>query len=255
MSRIDDSGLLPYEGGTVKAFGNAVRHMSHHRLSGDPSVSITLRRPKRVRRISLRVSQLDGRVTLTLPAGVSEREALDFAQEKADWIRGHLARQPERLKLALGDQLPIEGVVRTITQTTGRRVQLLAKEIALPDKVGNDIGPRLEAFLKELARDRLTEASDRHAESLGREFSRITIRDTRSRWGSCSSRGALMYSWRLILAPPDVLDYVAAHEVAHLQEMNHSPEFWAVVERLYGDYAAPRSWLRNNGSALHRFDF
>jgi predicted metal-dependent hydrolase len=90
---------------------------------------------------------------------------------------------------------------------------------------------------------------------LGRRFSRLSLRDTRSRWGSCSSRGGLSYSWRLILAPPDVLDYVAAHEVAHLAEMNHSPAFWALVARLCPGYQAPRGWLRREGAGLHRYRF
>jgi len=90
---------------------------------------------------------------------------------------------------------------------------------------------------------------------LGRSYARLSLRDTRSRWGSCTSDGGLMYSWRLIMAPPEVLDYVAAHEVAHLAQMNHSPAFWAEVTKIYGDYAAPRNWLRANGSTLHRYKF
>jgi predicted metal-dependent hydrolase len=90
---------------------------------------------------------------------------------------------------------------------------------------------------------------------LGRRYTRLTLRDTRSRWGSCSATGALSYSWRLILAPPRVLDYVAAHEVAHLAQMNHSPAFWAEVARLMPDYESPRAWLRREGSALHRYRF
>jgi predicted metal-dependent hydrolase len=109
--------------------------------------------------------------------------------------------------------------------------------------------------LKALARDRLTEASDRHAAALGRRYTRLTLRDTRSRWGSCSSAGALMYSWRLILAPPEVLDYVAAHEVAHLAQMNHSPAFWAEVARLCPSYPTHRTWLRRSGDTLHRYRF
>ena len=116
-------------------------------------------------------------------------------------------------------------------------------------------GKRLAGHLKALARARLAEASDHYAAKLGRPYSAITLRDTRSRWGSCTAEGRLMYSWRLILAPPEVLDYVVAHEVAHLAQMNHSPAFWAEVERLYGSYAAPRGWLRRQGSDLHRYRF
>ena len=94
-----------------------------------------------------------------------------------------------------------------------------------------------------------------HAARLGRRFGRVTLRDTRGRWGSCSAAGDLMFSWRLILAPDAVLDYVAAHEVAHLAEMNHSPRFWATLAGLTPEYAAPRDWLRRNGAGLMAYDF
>ncbi|MGB5557542.1 MAG: M48 family metallopeptidase, partial [Paracoccaceae bacterium] len=115
---------------------------------------------------------------------------------------------------------------------------------------------RIRAFLKLAARDRLNVAVDRYADLAGRRVSNITLRDTRSRWGSCTSDGRLMFSWRLIMAPPRVLDYVAAHEVAHLVEMNHSPAYWAVVRRIYPDYEVQRRWLRAHGQKLHavRFD-
>lgn len=226
--------------------------MPAHHLPGAPPVPLTLRRSARARRISLRISALDGRVTLTLPKGVSEAEALDFAKSKAGWIRGHLARQPDAVTVAPGAVLPVEGVARRLVVGTGRRVMLTGGEIAVPADAS---GRRLQAWLRELARDRLTAASDRYATALGRPYARITLRDTRSRWGSCSSTGGLMYSWRLILAPPEILHYVAAHEVAHLSEMNHSRAFWDTVERLYGPYAAPRAWLRREGGALHRYRF
>ena len=114
---------------------------------------------------------------------------------------------------------------------------------------------RVQAFLKAEARNDLAAASDRHAKALGRPFRKLTLRDTKSRWGSCSTQGDLMYSWRLVMAPPEVLDYVAAHEVAHLAEMNHSPAFWAVVERLFPNHAACRRWLRAHGQTLHQVSF
>ena len=107
----------------------------------------------------------------------------------------------------------------------------------------------------ELERDRILVPEATAPARLGRGYTRITLRDTRSRWGSCTSDGALMFSWRLILAAPEVLSYVAAHEVAHLAEMNHSPAFWRTVERLYGDYRPPRAWLRAEGGGLHRYRF
>ena len=112
---------------------------------------------------------------------------------------------------------------------------------------------RTAAFLKTLARDRLAAASDHYASQLGRKVTRITLRDTRSRWGSCAHDGALMYSWRLIMAPPHVLDYLAAHEVAHLVHMNHSDEFWALTHKLSKDTDSAEAWLKAHGASLHRY--
>ena len=105
------------------------------------------------------------------------------------------------------------------------------------------------------ARDDLAAASDFYAAEVGKTYSKISLRDTRSRWGSCSSKGVLMYSWRLIMAPTDVLRYVAAHEVAHLVEMNHSQAFWDVVADVMPDYQVHRKWLRTHGNTLHRVVF
>ncbi|WP_420586180.1 M48 family metallopeptidase [Ruegeria sp.] len=226
--------------------------MGDHALPGTPPVPLTLRKSARARRISLRISQLDGRVTLTYPQGVPEAEALSFARTKEEWIRQHLLDRPDPAVVQLGQTIPIEGVERRIVPATGRRVLLQGDEIAVPE--GSE-ARRLSRFLKELARDRLTGACDDYAAMLGRSYTSLTIRDTRSRWGSCSSAGGLMFSWRLILAPSETLHYVAAHEVAHLVEMNHSPAFWAQVERIFGDYHSQRRWLRENGAQLHQYRF
>ncbi len=228
--------------------------MGHHVLPGNPPVALILRRSARARRISLRVSGLDGRVTLTLPRGVAEREGLKFAEEKSAWLRRQLGSRPEEVAVRLGAALPLEGREMRIETGSGRAVRVAGEAILVPG-AAEAVPARLRAWLKTRARDRLAEASDRHAATLGRPYTRLTLRDTRSRWGSCSAQGGLMYSWRLILAPEDVLDYVAAHEVAHLAEMNHSPAFWATVARLLPGYAAPRRWLRENGAALHRYRF
>lgn len=225
-----------------------------HVLKGTPPIALLVRRSPRARRISLRVSRLDGRVTLTLPRGVTEREGLAFARSREDWIRGHLAGMPAPERIGEGTVIPVEGRDRRVIAGQGVAVRLHAEEIELP--LHRDAPERrLGAFLKAMARDRLSASADTYAARLGRGYSRLTLRDTRSRWGSCSARGALSFSWRLILAPPEVLDYVAAHEVAHLAEMNHSARFWARVEEIYGPYEAPRQWLRTHGETLHRFRF
>lgn len=223
-------------------------------LPGDPPIPLILRRSAQARRISLRISQLDGRVTLTLPKRLALREAMAFAQAKESWIRKHLAAREADVIVGLGAEVPVGGQMLRVVPCAGRQVQIGAQEIAVPGPEAR-VGKRLAAHLKELARDRLAGASDDYAALLGRAYSKLTLRDTRSRWGSCTSAGGLMYSWRLIMAPAQVLDYVAAHEVAHLAEMNHSPAFWAGVERIYGPYKEPRQWLRREGNALHRYKF
>ncbi|NSY37779.1 M48 family metallopeptidase [Leisingera sp. ANG59] len=226
--------------------------MAEHLLPGNPPVPLTLRRSGRARRISLRISSLDGRVTLTLPKGLPERTALAFAEEKADWIRANLEKHPDAVEAVFGAVLPIDGQDRVIAPAPGRRIQLEAGRVAVP---GPAPGRPLQRYLRELARNRLAEASDFYAARLGKGYSRLTLRDTRSRWGSCTADGGLMYSWRLILAPPAVLRYVAAHEVAHLQEMNHSQAFWDTVEHIHGRWQDQRAWLRENGASLHRYRF
>ena len=198
--------------------------MAEHVLAGEPPVHVTLRKSARARRISLRVSRLDGRVTLTLPRGVPEAEGLAFAREKAAWLRAHLADRPDDVPVTHGTLLPLQGHLLTVAPGQGRLPRIEGDRLLVPGPEGRT-GARIEGFLKAQARDALAHASDRYAAALGRSYTRITMRDTRSRWGSCSSRGGLMYSWRLIMAPPEVLDYVAAHEVAHLERMDHSPAF------------------------------
>lgn len=228
--------------------------MTERVLQGHPDIVLMLRRSARARRITLRISSLDGRVTLTLPTHVAEREALDFARQKEPWIRRHLAARVEDVFVGFGTILPVEGQYRDIVQGTGRRVVMTDHAVLVPGLP--DTAPaRIVGFLKARARDVLAAACDDYAKRLGRPYNGLTLRDTRSRWGSCSSAGRLMFSWRLILAPPDVLRYVAAHEVAHLEHMNHSTAFWNTVSRIHGPYDAQRKWLRTDGNALHRFRF
>jgi len=226
--------------------------MTDLNLPGDPIIPLVLRRSARARRISLRVSSLDGRVTLTIPEGVADQVAVDFAAQKEVWIRKHLQKQPVAVQVGIGTVLPIDGVRHEERQGQGRTVFCADGVLHVS---GRNSGIVIERYLKELARERLVGASDLYAARLGQSYSRITLRDTRSRWGSCSSQKALMYSWRLILAPPQVLRYVAAHEVAHLVEMNHSAAFWNKVSEIFGDYAPPRKWLRLHGAELHRYRF
>lgn len=225
--------------------------MSDQLQVGNPPLCVALRRSSRARRLSLRVSRLDGQISLTMPRAAPIRAAQDFLNEREDWLRAQLAQIDPIEDVALGTEIPFEGQMHQLCPGQ-RRVRRAQGAIYLPP--ARPI-PALRAFLREEARGRLTAASDHFAGLLGRSYGKITLRDTRSRWGSCTARGDLMYSWRLVMAPPPVLRYVAAHEVAHLQEMNHSPAFWAVVEQLDPDWRTARAWLQGDGTALMRYRF
>lgn len=227
--------------------------MNQHTLPGNPPLEINLRPSKQAKRMSLRVSRLDGRVTLTFPYLMKESTALEFVREKESWLRAQHDQHAGPVRVDYGISLPFQGQNRMIVSGASRRIEI-GEAIVVP-KSTSSLSKRLLAHLKQAARSELAFASDKYAQKLGRSYSRLSIRDTRSRWGSCSSSGGLMYSWRLIMAPRDVLDYVAAHEVAHLEEMNHSQAFWDVVETLYGDFKAPRRWLAESGHELHRYRF
>ena len=191
-------------------------------------------------------------MTLTVPPFVALDEARSFAEEKSAWIRKALEKQRPVVPVVIGADVPVEGRLRRVSVGRGRRARLTEDGIEAPE--GRE-GPAVQALLKDLARKRLVAASEKYASELGRGFGRITLRDTRSRWGSCSHEGNLMYSWRLILAPAEVLDYVAAHEVAHLAHMDHSKAFWDTVEALCPGYVDPRMWLRRDGAGLHGYRF
>ena len=223
-------------------------------LPGHPPVDIVLRRSPRTRRFSLRVSQLDGRVTRSIPQRAREAEAMEFVRGQEDWLRGILARRPAHRLVTMGDQIPVEGRLLTLTPGPGRSIKVDGDALLVPGDPAH-AGKRAQTYLQTLARDRLAAASDHYAAQIGRKVTRITLRDTRSRWGSCAQDGALMYSWRLVMAAPSVLTYVAAHEVAHMVQMNHSAAYWAVVDRLYPSWQPQRKWLQTEGNRLHSFHF
>jgi predicted metal-dependent hydrolase len=221
---------------------------------GDPAIEVRLRRDPRARRMVLRVAASGRAPTLTLPPGVALAQARAFLRDHEDWLRRHLAAGPSRLPVGEGSVLPFGDATLTLRRHAGRAILRDGGDLLLPGAPGR-FGPRAAAWLREEARRACVAAVDRHATGLGRPVGRIRLADPRARWGSCTATGDLMFSWRLVMAPSAVLDYVAAHEVAHLAELNHSPRFWAVVRRLCPDYDRPRDWLRRHGAGLHRHDF
>ena len=177
-----------------------------------------------------------------------------FLRAQEDWIRKALENVVAGGMVTLGAEIPVEGRMVQLLPGPGRSVVLTEAALLVPGDAAR-AAVRVAAYLKTRARDRLAAASDHYAARIGRRYGPLTLRDTRSRWGSCTSEAGLMYSWRLIMAPPRVLDYVAAHEVAHLAEMNHSDRFWAIVADLMPDYQIHRRWLKSEGHALHSYRF
>ncbi len=225
-------------------------------LAGPPAIEVTLRRAAGLRRLSLRVSGLDQKVTLSVPRHVPKADAVAFLTEKEGWLRAALARVPDRSVVGLGSVIPFRGAPVQIVAHPSRRIVLEEGRLCVPaDPDGTQTAPRVAAFLRDRARAALVPMASKYAMDLSRPIAAITLRDTRSRWGSCTADGRLMFSWRLIMAPPVVLDYVAAHEAAHLVHMDHSSAYWACVARLMPDYAVHRAWLRVHGAALHGFQF
>jgi predicted metal-dependent hydrolase len=220
---------------------------------------VRLRRHRQARRYTLRIQAATREVILTIPPRGSLREARDFAQKHGGWIAARLGRLPRAAPFAHGTVVPlrgephqivhrhrVRGTVWTETSVNAERLLCVAGQAA-------HINRRIGDFLRREARRDLESASLRFAGELGRTVRRVTVRDQSSRWGSCSTTGLLSFSWRLILAPSHILEYLAAHEVAHLVEMNHSAKFWRVVHRLCPDHERAKAWLDVHGADLHRY--
>ena len=212
---------------------------------------------RRARRVSIRIDAARGQAVAIAPSERHLGDAVAFARTKADWLAERLAARPAGAGGFIpGGTVPLEGVEIRLEQTAGAgAARLIDTPYGLAIRSGGEgdaYARRVENLLKRMARDRLAHHTGIHARTLGLKVPRVGIGDPRSRWGSCTpGRGSIRYSWRLILAPPEVLDYVAAHEVAHLVQADHSPAFWAVVERLIGDHRPHRAWLRAHGARLH----
>jgi predicted metal-dependent hydrolase len=226
---------------------------------GSQIYSVRLRRHRRARRYTLRIHPSDREAILTLPPRGTLVDAKDFAQRHGGWIAARLGRLPKAAPFHPGAVVPLRGVAHRIvhrsgergtvwteTRDSGERIICVAGGIEYLDR-------RVHDFLKREARKDLQKAAQRYAEALGVKVKRLSIRDQSSRWGSCTSAGSLSFSWRLILAPPFVLDYLAAHEVAHLVEMNHSARFWRVVARVCDHVERAKKWLDTDGNDLHRY--
>jgi hypothetical protein len=245
-----------------------LRALLFHRTSAPSAITVDsdgevflvrLRRHGQARRYTLRIHSVTREIVLTMPPRGNIKQASAFAQKHGAWIAARLQRLPNAAPFADGAVLPLRGVDHRILHKQGARgtvwVETGAGGEHLLCVAGAEphIPRRVRDYLKREAKAELEKASRLVAAALGVAIKRVSIRDQSSRWGSCSTTGVLSYSWRLILAPPFVLDYLAAHEVAHLVEMNHSRAFWRLVERLCPNMDRAKAWLDAHGTGLHHY--
>ena len=221
---------------------------------GGRKVPLRMRRNPRARRLILRIDPDNGDAVVTLPKRASRAEGLALARRKSSWIADRLDALPPRVPFADGAVVPLLGSAHLIVHSPGGGlpVRLGDGEILVGGRPEH-LARRLGDWFRREARRHIATRVEAKAERLGRQAGRITIRDTRSRWGSCSASGNLSFCWRLVMAPENVLDYVVAHEVAHLEHLNHGPAFWRAAGELTEDAQTARAWLKRNGQDLRRY--
>jgi predicted metal-dependent hydrolase len=221
----------------------------------EEALAVLLKRHAKARRMTLRQSRDGEHFILTVPRRHNRKAAEAFLNASTGWMAKTRARLPSTIPAAEGASILLRGEKHTITASGRLRgivaVDLEAREISVPGAPSH-LKRRLTDWLKREAEKDLREASQRYAAVMNVNVKRLGVRDQKSRWGSCSSSGVLSYSWRLVMAPPMVLDYVAAHEVAHLREMNHSRRFWRLVLAHCTSARAAKIWLKQHGQSLHR---
>ena len=224
---------------------------------GRSTYPITVKRLASARRYTLRVRTAQRDIVLSMPQRGSLTTAAAFAEKHAYWIVTRIRKLADDIGFADGATVPFRGVPHLIEHRPTTRGTVKIERGAPPLLAVSGEEPhlprRLTDWFKKQALKDLTAAVERHCLAANAKYASVSIKDTASRWGSCSSAGALSFSWRLVLAPPFVLDYLAAHEVAHLKEMNHSLRFWRLCERLCPETKEAKAWLRVHGAELHRY--
>ena len=224
------------------------------------AIPLTIRCDRRATRLTLRIEPGGRALKMTVPLGVPIRDVEDFLDRHHGWLASRIANLPTEGSLGDGGKIMVRGISHRIVSTGKLRGLTEAsvvdgQPVLLVSGAPEHLGRRLSDFLKKEARRDLEERARHHARASGKRIASISMKDTKSRWGSCSHDGNLSFSWRIVMAPPEVIDYLAAHEVAHLTEMNHGPRFWALCERLCPGTREAKAWLKRHGSALHAIDF
>ena len=211
----------------------------------------------RARRMALRVETKNRTVELVIPKRASIRSAYEFALKNAEWIQQSIDELPKPIEFTHGTELPVLGKKRIIDISYDPSAKVT--DIEMTDDIirvitnKKEAGSRIRRYLIDVAKKELTSMAHEKAERIDKDIKKIDVKDTTSRWGSCSHDGKLSFSWRLIFAPSDAMDYVVAHEVAHLSHLDHSPAFWKVCEALSERYTKGKRWMRDNGGDLMRY--
>jgi predicted metal-dependent hydrolase len=215
--------------------------------------TVAWRRNRRARRITLRIDPLGGGVVVTLPIRASRKAGMALLMGNVDWVADRLAKLPAVVAFQDGATVPICGVPHRIRHRPDERggAWLLDEELHVTG-APEFIARRTGDFLRAEAKRRLGALAMAKSSMIGVTPKRITVKDTRSRWGSCAPDKSLMLSWRLVMAPVFVQDYVAAHEVAHLRHMNHGRQFWTLVDELTPHTRTAIPWLKTEGASLLR---
>ncbi len=221
---------------------------------------LTIKQHERATRITLRIEPGGRALKMTIPSGLAQREVNDFLDRHQGWLLTKLAKFSTDTGLQDGGTILFRGVSHRIQHTGSLRglteaIIVDGRPVLKVSGMPEHIGRRIATFLKKEARAELERLARFHARSIKAPINSISMKDTRSRWGSCSAEGNLSFSWRIVMAPPAVVDYLAAHEVAHLKEMNHGPHFWALCKKLCPDMETSKAWLKQHGSLLHAIDF
>jgi predicted metal-dependent hydrolase len=214
----------------------------------------------RARRLTLRIDAGGQGLRVTVPPGIPAREVDRFIDRHQGWLEARIAKVPDKPQIRPGVKIPVRGVPHLIVHEAGKRGSVTAAEVdGAPALIVHGerahLARRVADFLKREAKKDIEALVAKHTAAVGRKAKAIRFKDTTSRWGSCTSDGSLSFSWRIMMARPTVIDYLVAHEVAHLKEMNHGPKFWALCRELCPRTDEARAWLKKNGAALQAIRF
>ena len=217
---------------------------------------IVINRKNNIRRLSLKVCRITGKISINAPIFFPQTEINKFFVSNRSWIKNQIKQCAVPRVVKGGLFLPIEGnMYEIVVKNSCTKIKFLKKnQICIPTNISN-IGKGVQTFLQEYCKLIMMPIISKKSNLFGKKIKKITFKDTKSRWGSCSSSGSIMINWRLIMAPPSVYNYVIIHELAHLVHMNHGLLFWKLVYELSPNYSKDKEWLKKNGQEIRRYMF